>query len=88
MDLIRRPGKGVVEALGPRSCTLVFLNRCGGLEEPSPVVQERSIGGVRSEWLETVVVGEETPAWRPKFLNSRAVPEEPFATTETGSLWA
>jgi hypothetical protein len=41
MGLIRRPGKGVVAGMRPQSCTLVFLNRCGGLEEPSPAVQQR-----------------------------------------------
>jgi hypothetical protein len=40
MGLIRRPGKGVMAGMRPQSCTLVFLNRCGGLEEPSPTMEK------------------------------------------------
>ena len=40
IGLIREPGKVVVEGESGRSCTVVVRNRCGGLEEPSPLSEE------------------------------------------------
>ena len=69
IGLIREPGKVVVEGESGRSCTVVVRNRCGGLEEPSPL----SEGAVR-----VLTSGFQSPrSWRkPRTRKSETRNEE------------
>ena len=58
IGLIREPGQVVVEGESGRSCTVVVMNRCGGLEEPSPLSEGSSPG--LDERVPEPSVGEET----------------------------